>query len=128
MAYTSTLVFIIKGNQNRNSNKAGSWRQEWVKGHGRVLYTSFLHTNCLTYFFLKPRTTSPGVAPPTTSPTDLYFMKHITTGSHGGISLTENSSSLKTLARVKLTHKSSQYGGNAQNHLEEFRTESPYTI
>jgi hypothetical protein len=27
-AYTSTLLFISKGNQVRNSNRAGTWRQE----------------------------------------------------------------------------------------------------
>jgi hypothetical protein len=31
-AYTSTLLFITKGGQDRNSNKAGTWRQEQVQG------------------------------------------------------------------------------------------------
>jgi hypothetical protein len=30
-AYTSILLFITKGSQNRNSNKAGIWRQELVQ-------------------------------------------------------------------------------------------------
>jgi hypothetical protein len=27
-AYTSTLVFIIKGSEDRNPHRAGTWRQE----------------------------------------------------------------------------------------------------
>jgi hypothetical protein len=27
-AYTSTLLFITKGSQNRNSHRAGTWRWE----------------------------------------------------------------------------------------------------
>ena len=28
LAYTSTLLFIIEGSQDKNSNRAGTWRQE----------------------------------------------------------------------------------------------------
>jgi hypothetical protein len=28
LAYTSTTLFIIEGSHDRNSNRAGSWRQE----------------------------------------------------------------------------------------------------
>jgi hypothetical protein len=28
LAYISTSLFIIKGSQDRNSNRAGTWRQE----------------------------------------------------------------------------------------------------
>jgi hypothetical protein len=30
-AYTSILLFIIEGSQDRNSNRAGTWRQELMK-------------------------------------------------------------------------------------------------
>jgi hypothetical protein len=30
-AYTSTLLFITKGSQDRNSHKAGTWRQELMQ-------------------------------------------------------------------------------------------------
>ena len=61
MAYASTLQFIIEGSQDRNSNRAEIWMQElmqrpwrgaacWLVPHG---------------FLIEPRTTSPGVAPPT---------------------------------------------------------------
>jgi hypothetical protein len=29
--YTSTLLFITKGSQNRNSHRAGTWRQELMQ-------------------------------------------------------------------------------------------------
>ena len=45
LAYTFILLFITKGSQNRNSSKAGAWRQElmqnaiegfayWIAPHG----------------------------------------------------------------------------------------------
>jgi hypothetical protein len=30
-AYTSTLLFITKGSQDRNSHRAGTWRLEWMQ-------------------------------------------------------------------------------------------------
>jgi hypothetical protein len=30
-AYTSTLLCITKGNQDRNSHRAGTWRQELIQ-------------------------------------------------------------------------------------------------
>ena len=30
-AYTSTLLFITKGSQDRNSHRAGTWRQELMQ-------------------------------------------------------------------------------------------------
>lgn len=37
-AYISTLLFIIKGSQERNSNRAGIWRQELMKKPWRAAY------------------------------------------------------------------------------------------
>jgi hypothetical protein len=31
LAYTSTLLFITKGSQDRNSHRAGTWRQELMQ-------------------------------------------------------------------------------------------------
>jgi hypothetical protein len=47
LAYTSTVLFIIEGSQDRNSDRAGSWRQElmqtswrdaayWLDPHGML--------------------------------------------------------------------------------------------
>jgi hypothetical protein len=30
-AYTSTFLFIIKGNQDRNLHRAGTWRQDLMQ-------------------------------------------------------------------------------------------------
>ena len=41
LAYTSILLFIIKGSQDRNSNRAGTWRQELMQrpwGRGAAYY------------------------------------------------------------------------------------------
>ena len=35
LAYTSTLPFTTEGSQDRNSNRAGSWRQELMQQPGR---------------------------------------------------------------------------------------------
>ena len=31
LAYTSALLFITEGSQDRNSNRAGTWRQELMQ-------------------------------------------------------------------------------------------------
>jgi hypothetical protein len=67
-AYTSTLLFITKGSQDRNSSRSGS--RSWCRGHGGMLLTGLLPLACSACFLIEPRTTSPGMAPPTTgSPT-----------------------------------------------------------
>jgi len=35
-AYTSTLLFITKGSQDRNSHRAGTWRQELIQRPWKV--------------------------------------------------------------------------------------------
>ena len=63
MAYTSTLLFIIEGNQGGDSSQVGTWRQElvqrpwrdaayWLVPHGLLSLSSF-------------KTSSLGIAPPT---------------------------------------------------------------
>ena len=40
LAYISTLLFIIEGSQDRNSNRAGTWRQEetWKPWRGAAYW------------------------------------------------------------------------------------------
>ena len=110
-AYTSTLLFIIKGSQDRNSHRAGTWRQELMQRPGRVLLTGLLPLACSACFLIEPRTTSPGMALPTMGPPTLdhSLRKCLIAGSHGGISSREAPFSVITPACVKLTHKPSQY-------------------
>jgi hypothetical protein len=61
-AYTSTLVFIIKGSQDWNSSRSGSRR--WCRGYGGMLLTGLLPLACSACFLVEPKTTSPGIAPP----------------------------------------------------------------
>jgi hypothetical protein len=35
LAYTSTLLFIIKGSQDKSSNRTGTWRQELMQRQWR---------------------------------------------------------------------------------------------
>jgi hypothetical protein len=64
-------------------------------------------------FLIEPKTTSPGMAPPTMgpSPLDHQWRKCPTAGSPGGTSPTEAPFSVLTPACVKLTHKTCQYMG-----------------
>jgi hypothetical protein len=39
--------------------------RSWCRGHGRVLLTGLLPLACSACFLIEPRTTSPGLAPPT---------------------------------------------------------------
>jgi hypothetical protein len=70
-AYTYTLLFITKGSQDRNSNRAGTWRQELMQKPWRVLLTGLLPLPCSTFFLIEPRATSTGLAPPTVGPPTL---------------------------------------------------------
>ena len=44
---------------------AGTWRQELMQRPWRVLLTALLHMTWLSCFLTEPRTSSPGMAPPT---------------------------------------------------------------
>jgi hypothetical protein len=56
------LLFISKGSQDRNSHQAGTWRQELMQRPWGVYLLA-----CFPWLaqLIEPRTTSPGVAPPT---------------------------------------------------------------
>jgi hypothetical protein len=42
-----TSLFIIKESQDRNSNRAGTWKQELMQRLLRVLLNGFLYISCL---------------------------------------------------------------------------------
>ena len=67
--------------------------------------TRLLPRPCSSCFLIEPRTTSPGMAPPTMglSTLDHQLGKCPTAGSHGGTSSRESSSSVMTPASVTLT-------------------------
>jgi hypothetical protein len=62
-AYTSTLLFITKGSQDRNSSRSGS--RSWCRGHGEMLFTGLLPLACLACSLIEPKTTSPEMVLPT---------------------------------------------------------------
>jgi hypothetical protein len=63
LAYMSILLFIIKENQGRNSNRAGTWRQELMQRPQRGA-AYWLAPHCLLSLLIEPKTTSPGMALP----------------------------------------------------------------
>jgi hypothetical protein len=62
----STLLLITKGCQDWNSSKSGS--RNWGRGHGEMLLTGLLPLACSACFLIEPKTTSPGMVPPTMGP------------------------------------------------------------
>ena len=43
LACISTVLYIIKGSQDRNSNRAGTWRQKLIQRPGSSAYWLALH-------------------------------------------------------------------------------------
>ena len=111
LAYMSTLLFITRGRQDRNSNRARTWRQGLMQRPWRVLLTGLLPLVCSACFLIEPKTTSPEMAPPTMGPPTLDHQprKCPTARSHGGIFSREAPFSVTTPTCVKLTHRTSQY-------------------
>jgi hypothetical protein len=62
-AYTSTLPFITKGSQDRNSSRSGS--RSWCRSHGGMFLTGLLPLTCSACSLIEPKTTSPEMVPPT---------------------------------------------------------------
>jgi hypothetical protein len=58
-----TLPSITKGSQDWNSSRSGS--RSWCRGHGGMLLTGLLLLACSACFLIEPKTTSPGMVPPT---------------------------------------------------------------
>jgi hypothetical protein len=65
-AYTSTLLFITKGSQDTNLTQ--SRKQELMQRPWRMFFTGLLPLACSACFLIEPRTTNPGMAPPTMVP------------------------------------------------------------
>jgi hypothetical protein len=55
LTYTSILLFITKGSQDKNSNKAGSWKKMLRQKPGRVMITGLLLMAFSDCFLIKLR-------------------------------------------------------------------------
>jgi hypothetical protein len=75
-AYTSTLLFTIKGSQAGNSSGQEPGDRSWCSGHGwggvrwgwgggGMLFTGLLPMACSAFDLIKSRTTRPWIAPAT---------------------------------------------------------------
>ena len=65
-AYISILLFITKGSQDWNSSRSGS--RSWCRGHGEMFLTGLLPLAYSACSLIEPKTTSPGMVPPTRGP------------------------------------------------------------
>jgi hypothetical protein len=110
-AYTSTLLFITKGSQDRNSYRTGTWRQELMQRPWRDVTYWLASPGLLSLLSYRTQDYQPrdGTTHHEPSSLDHKPRKCLTAGSHGGISSREAPSSVITPACVKLTHKTSQY-------------------
>jgi hypothetical protein len=64
--HSSTEQFTIKHREDRNSSRAGTWREKLIRGHGGMLLTGLLSMACSACFLIEPRTTISEMAPLTT--------------------------------------------------------------
>jgi hypothetical protein len=107
-AYISTLLFITKGSQGRDSSRSGS--RSWCRGHGGMFLTGLLPLTCSVCSLIEHKTISRGMAPPTMGPPLLITNWEKTLK----LDLMDTFPHLKlfsviTLACVKLTHITRQY-------------------
>ena len=58
-----TSLFITKGSRDWISSRPGS--RSWCRGHGGILFTGLPPLACSACFLIKPKTTSPRMAPTT---------------------------------------------------------------
>jgi hypothetical protein len=61
-AYTSTLLFIIEESQHRNSNRAGTWRQELMQRPWRGAAYWVASLGMLSLFSYRTQDHQPGMA------------------------------------------------------------------
>jgi hypothetical protein len=66
LIYTSTLLFITKESQDRNSSRAEPGGRSSCRGHKGVLLTGLLPMACSACFLIEPKTTDPRMVPPVT--------------------------------------------------------------
>jgi hypothetical protein len=107
----SILLFTIEGNQNRNSNRAGTWRQELMYKPWRGVAYWLAILDLFSLFSYKtqddqPRngTTFHGLGPLPLITNRESIFSYIS----WSLSSAEAPSSLMALAHVKLAHKTSQ--------------------
>jgi len=60
LAYTSTSLFFTEGSQDRNSSRAGPWRQELMKRPWRDAAYWLAHHGLLSLFYYRTRTPALG--------------------------------------------------------------------
>ena len=53
LAYTSTALFIIKGSQDNNSNRSGTWQEELIQSPWRDAIYLLAHHGCLASSFYR---------------------------------------------------------------------------
>ena len=58
-----TLAFTIKSSQDRNSSRAGIWRQELMQRPWRVLLTGLLHMACFSLLSYRAQNHQPRDGP-----------------------------------------------------------------
>jgi hypothetical protein len=68
-AYISTLLFITERSQDWNSSRSGS--RSWCRGYRGMLLIGLLPLACSACSLIEPKTTNPGIAPPTLGPPTL---------------------------------------------------------
>jgi hypothetical protein len=109
--YTSTLLFITKGNQDRNSPRAGTQRQELMQRPWREVTYCLASPDLLSFLSYRIQDYQPrdGTTHNGPCPLDHQLRRCPTAGSHGGISPTETPFSVISSACDKLTHKTNQY-------------------
>jgi hypothetical protein len=64
-AYISILLLITKGSQDRNSNRAGTWRRELMYQLWRGAAYWLASPGLLSLFSYRTQDTSPGMVSPT---------------------------------------------------------------
>ena len=108
-AYSSTLLFITKGSQDKDSTRWRTLKAEWIQKPWR---NECCLLACSACFLVEPKTTSQGLAPPSGLGPPFLITNWETALQLDLISSRETLFSVITPGCVKLTHKTIQY-----NHL-----------
>ena len=126
-AYTSILLFITKGSQDRNSYRTGTWWRVLMQKLWRGAACWLASPGLLSLLSYRTRDYQPrdGTTHNGPSPLDHLLRKYLSAGSHGGISPRETPFSVIIPACVQLTHKTSQYKGTCFICLGQHLTMEP---
>jgi hypothetical protein len=71
LAYTSVLLFITKGSQDRNTHGIGTWRQKWMQKLWRNAAYWLVSPGLLSLLSYRTQDYQPRVVSPTTGPSTL---------------------------------------------------------